>query len=39
MGATLSALFGMPPRTPIAPPALEELSLPTPRIAPPSSLA
>jgi alkyldihydroxyacetonephosphate synthase len=39
LGATVAARFGAEPREPIAPPTLDELALPGPRVTPPASLA
>ena len=39
MGATVTALFDAPPRSPIEPPTIDEIALPDPRVSAPSSLA
>jgi len=39
LGTTLAARFGVEPREPIAPPTLDELDLPRPRVAAPGALA
>jgi alkyldihydroxyacetonephosphate synthase len=39
MGATVTALFGAPPRSPIEPPTIDEIALPEPRVSPPDALA